>query len=545
MNSPIIFYAFIGYFLIASLPQIILSIYSKNKGLYIVFSFLLLLCALYEYVLLKMYSSKSHDEFFLFFKYLSLVQSVGLTLQVILVSFYTNIFYKRVFWFTFIISIVNIIFTLFIWFDLISFFFIDQHLFSKPHVFILENRFLVSCITIPLSLYMYILLAKYYANHRKYETLALLVILVTQTLLMIRLLYTTNGNINMILVVLISVASIISVSVFVSLRVVKEEVLYAFILQQKEMRLFKDDIVHFMVTDFKQPLDTLCKITDVDSKETIIVLVKATAFKMLNVITNMLDIYKYYQSGMRLNKSICNLKQIADSSLIRLNPLFVDKNIDVELTCSVDCNINIDGNLIKRVLINIIESLAQNINRNEKIILSIDELNDERLLIQISSKGVSYSKERMSQFFSELNNAYSKTYKNHSDMLSLSFCKIVIEAHKGEIGFKLENDFNSIFWFTLLSDSSNSTPTITVLKSMRDRSDIIVNLTNNEKRYMSRYYQRLIETESFEISKLKLITAELEKDIKINSKWLSEFKLSIKEMDDEKYLYLRSIINPK
>jgi len=298
------------------------------------------------------------------------------------------------------------------------------------------------------------------------------------------------------------------------------------------------------LTDFKEPLDVLNNINPTDSKEEIINTVRITSFKILNIVMNMLDVYKYNRHEILLNKSLCNVEQLLNRSLIKFNSVFGKKNIIINTSCSTDFYIRIDENLIERVLGNVLDTFTENVDEKSIIDISLGKLNNEKLIIRISFLGGYFSRLKITHFINILNNLDTKKSNDYSDMLSLSFCKMVIEAHGGEIWFEFDEKQNPVLCITLASESQNdlSVNDMCHPKPNTDYESIII--SDHEKKQMSKYYQSLQETKLFEITKLKLMIAELEKDKRINPYWLSELKVSVKEMDVDKYLYLSKMIKP-
>lgn len=547
MNLSISFYIFLGFCLIANLPQIMLCVYSNNKGMSVAFILLLLFWTTHEYVLIKLINSKSQEIIFYFSKYLFLSPSILITLQAIFCYYYVSVFNKRFFLFIITVSIGNFIINLFFQMDLILFISRNLELFSKLQTFTMENRYLISTISNFLSIFififLYISLSLHYINSRNNETFFLLVAFGSQVFFITNTFYMDFIKTHPSLLEFFNALLIISVSVYISLQIKNKGTLHAYILRQKKMSLFKDEISHFVMTDFKEPLDNLSNISSRDSTEKIVAKVKSTSFRMLNIAVNMLDVYKYNKSEIKLNKSICILTKVIQSSLIRFNSIYKEKNIDVEINCSIDTTINVDENLIERVLVSFLDVLTENKDDNEKVDIFVSELNNEKILIQISSVK-NFSMEKVSYITTVLQNLNLDYFDSHSGLLNLSFCKIVIEAHGGEIGFESKEKSNHNFFFTLPSNDKNKLSTTNIDQLNQLCFDLKINITAKERKNMSRYYQLLSDTQLFEVTKLRLMIADFEKNKAINLSWLSEFKVSVREMDDNKYRYLINLIKP-
>ena len=125
---------------------------------------------------------------------------------------------------------------------------------------------------------------------------------------------------------------------------------------------------------------------------------------------------------------------------------------------------------------------------------------------------------------------------------SLSFCKTVITAHKGNIGFDFVNDCASI-WFTLPFIDIVHDETHNVVFKRKLYEDIFID--SKELNNLCIYYDTLIDTHFFEITKLRRIISEIEQPKIVNTTWLFELKSSIAEMDEEKYFRLIEMIKPQ
>jgi len=550
MGSILVLYAFAGVFLFSGIRQVLLGVFTKWNKTNITFGVLALLWAFYEYVGIRMYNSKSQEEYLIYFKCIWLIPSVGGILQILFISFYTKVFDKTFFFVVLLLSIASFILNLLLpyglAFDEITGFYIDKDFFSEPHAFLHGNISPFSSIFyvhIVLSfLYIMLALAKYYRRVRTKVAIALLLVFGLRSLLI--LCDILIGFIFSITYLrdLSSIILVMAINALLAYDVKRSEMIKMTILKEKELKTFKEEMIHYIVSDIEGLVGNLREATIHQSKEEIVVSAKVNSSNILNHVANVLDVYKFNESGIKLNISFYNLSQITNEVRSKVDPLLEVKQIVFESKNDIDYQVNVDVVLIERAFVNILHIVIGDLNDKSKITLEIQKLNERMLYICVTGNNPGTSIEGGYQ---SPENAFDSLFNgDYSNRYSLSFCKTVIRAHGGEIGFELVG-ICIIIWFTM--------PYV-VYKGRLVSADNLVGqggcskeilFTAKELNDLYKYHSLFAETHFFEISKLRKIVAKIENDNTANKKWLSEINNSIAEMDKEKYQYLINLINPK
>jgi signal transduction histidine kinase len=526
----------------------VLGIFTKWNRANITFGILTLLWALYEYASIKIYNSNSPDKYLIYYVCLWLIPSLGRIIKMLFVSFYTKVFNKTFFVVVLVLSITSFILNLLLpselIFDKSTGFYIDTNFFSEPHTFLhgnLSPLLYFTYVSVVLNyVYVMVILVKYYQKMKSKTAIALLVVFGFRSLIIL-----FNLLLGFIiplpyLLGLSNITVVLTVMTLTSHDVKMAEIARISFLKNKELRMFKDKMIRYIVSEITDLIDNLSNATMQLSKEEMIVLVKVNSSRILHHVVTLLDIYKSDETGLILNRTHCNLSQIMSGVRSKIGLILQEKRIIFKHNIEEDYLINVDVTLIEKVFVNVLQVVVECINENEKITLDIQKQSERMLIINISSNTTNFPPKKNLLQLNKFDVAFNDEYFGN---FSLSFCKTVLAAHKGEIGFDFKNNFATVY-FTLpyvemkkeiAFDNKLSTQELNYLKSSFNASELMK---------LSKYHEMLSETNFFEISKLRRLIADIECDKTISKKWLSELNISITEMNKEKYEYLINMINP-
>lgn len=226
----------------------------------------------------------------------------------------------------------------------------------------------------------------------------------------------------------------------------------------QELENLKDSLVHMIIHDLRSPLFGISaylelllgdkSIIDHEENFKFVSMAFQSAKILANMINNLLDVNKLEQNKLKVNKEKCNLKDLVISSYKQLEPLFLQKNLKF-ISTSNDIDVYCDSNLLSRVIINLITNAIKFSPPNETIETSCNTIHD-RIHFEIADKGPGISKENSDKIFNKFFQVDDGSKKDiPSTGLGLTFCKLVIEAHNGEIGIDSELEKGSKFWFNI------------------------------------------------------------------------------------------------
>lgn len=217
-------------------------------------------------------------------------------------------------------------------------------------------------------------------------------------------------------------------------------------LQQiKELTDFKEDLMHMIVHDLKNPLNLLLDLPESFSEEEKNVIQKQSVHKMLNLVMNILDVKKYEDTVPKITSKNFAVVDVWNKILDQHQFSISLKNISLAVNDTANIKVYADIELTERIFSNLISNAIKYTPRNGKISLNC-EIQENFIKILISDTGVGIPKEKLANIFEKYVQTNEKEY---SHGLGLAFCKLATEAHGGSIGIDSEVDQGTTVWFTL------------------------------------------------------------------------------------------------
>ena len=159
----------------------------------------------------------------------------------------------------------------------------------------------------------------------------------------------------------------------------------------------------------------------------------------LDMITMLLNTYKYEDSLSHRKMESFNIADIILSTTDKLSNIALDKNI--EFAYSLDANIDItgDSDAFYKVMYNLITTTIYNANKNSKIFLKVKKIK-QKLLLSITYHGLSITEDEFK------NRSFNKPkFSAVGHGIKMHLCKKIIQFHQGKIFVrKFGKDTNTI-----------------------------------------------------------------------------------------------------
>ena len=212
----------------------------------------------------------------------------------------------------------------------------------------------------------------------------------------------------------------------------------------KELDEFKQGLTNMIVHDLKNPLNIILNL----SQEKLVV---EAGSKMLNLITNILDVSKFEEAKMSVARRRISLHEVVGIAIEKTN--FAASISGIEVVNEVDNLLQVDADfdLSERIFINLLTNAIKFSPRNEKIYFYTKDDSDNnfvKIFVKDSGRGIPEEfKDKIFDRFTQVTAINSASMR--STGLGLTFCKLAVEAHGGEIGVESETKSGAIFWLTL------------------------------------------------------------------------------------------------
>ncbi|HAS44668.1 MAG TPA: hypothetical protein DCS93_29590 [Microscillaceae bacterium] len=199
----------------------------------------------------------------------------------------------------------------------------------------------------------------------------------------------------------------------------------------KDLDNFKQAMTHMIVHDLKTPLNYLIALSDK-------VEIKHTGQQMLNMVLNILDVQKFEEAKMKLQKSEWNLNQIIEESIKQVAFLANQKTVQIRTNTLPNTYVEVDYQLMVRVFANLLTNAIKYSPSSSVISIAQEshQTTDEKPMVKLRviDQGEGIPADKIAQVFDRFAQIDARDLGNfRSTGLGLTFCKMVVEAHQGTI----------------------------------------------------------------------------------------------------------------
>lgn len=231
--------------------------------------------------------------------------------------------------------------------------------------------------------------------------------------------------------------------------------------QLKELEQLRDSLTYMIVHDLRTPLTSL--LTGLQTLEAVSPTLDAMQAELLEMsveggntllgmINDLLDVSKMEDGSLTLEQS-----EIAPNTLIKEALQQVRALVQLrQLTIHQEVAPNLpplwaDAEKLRRVLVNLVSNAIKFTPEGGEVTLSVQrEAGGNALLFAVRDTGEGIPREAFGRIFEKFGQVESrKAGRKMSTGLGLTFCKMVVEAHGGNIRVESELGHGSVFLFTI------------------------------------------------------------------------------------------------
>ncbi len=224
----------------------------------------------------------------------------------------------------------------------------------------------------------------------------------------------------------------------------------------QELEALRDNLVHMVIHDIRNPLtlinghlDMLKMRSNLEGKALRHVdAIKRSCVGLIEMVSTLLDVSRFDNEEMPLQMEKQDIVQLAKETATPYQSLENGPKVVVESSFD-ELSLECDKNIIERVITNLIGN-AVKFTPESGIVRIALEKTDQEVKISVSDNGPGISPEFHEKIFEKFGQVemHNKRRK-YSTGFGLTFCKLAVEAHGGNIGVDSEVDKGSTFWFHL------------------------------------------------------------------------------------------------
>ncbi|OJJ21655.1 hypothetical protein BKI52_14195 [marine bacterium AO1-C] len=306
---------------------------------------------------------------------------------------------------------------------------------------------------------------------------------------------------------------------------------------------FKQQMMGMIVHDLKNPLNSIIGLSEKQDDPHFFNAINHSGKRMQTLIMNILDVQKLEESTLPLRKNNTSLNDLLQDAVQQSQFITQEKKQTITTQIPDSLQVKVDQEIINRVLINLLTNASKFTPQNNPIHIQCEVVNNRFCKIMVKDTGVGIAAEHLEGIFDKFYQvSQKKTGVLRSTGLGLTFCKLAIEAHQGQIGVQSTPGQGATFWFTLpLSKQEQvvSEPTIATIQD--NAAPEVLSFTPKELGTLQPIAQQIMEFDIFETSNIVNALKPL------NTEDSQNLQLWKKEIEDTLYTHngvrFRELVN--
>ena len=305
---------------------------------------------------------------------------------------------------------------------------------------------------------------------------------------------------------------------------------------------FKEGMANMLVHDLKNPLSQIIHASRKNGGSAPqLDRIQQAGHQMLNLVMNILDVYKYENASMELNHQPHAISKLAENAVERVNQQAEAKNLQIEMLIPESATVNVDKDIVERVFENLLTNAIKYSPTGETITVAA-ERQEDGLKVSVRDRGEGIPKEQQEKVFNRFEQMVARELgETRSTGLGLSFCKLAVEAHGSSIGINSEPGEGTTFFFYLpLADGEQSEGNLALHSDDRSKIQSKKYQTNvlpsAQLQKLQPVLDRLQELEIYDISAIReVLKSEILDEDELLAAWKNEVYKAVAFGDSNRY----------
>lgn len=224
----------------------------------------------------------------------------------------------------------------------------------------------------------------------------------------------------------------------------------------QELELLRDGLTHMVIHDLRSPLTSIMMALELLSpavadkldpqKLKFLKTAESGAQIMADMIVGLLDVSRLEAGEMPVQRKVCDLAGVVQRVVEQLQLSTNGRVLKFESTAG-PATIEVDEELLRRVITNLIRNALKFAPMDGLVQVGVTRESDA-IKVTVTDNGPGIAPEMHKRIFEK----FGQGAGNHARIgtgLGLTFCKLAVEAHGGQIGVTSAVAQGSTFWFTV------------------------------------------------------------------------------------------------
>ena len=299
--------------------------------------------------------------------------------------------------------------------------------------------------------------------------------------------------------------------------------------QLEELSGFKEGLTYMIAHDMKNSLNNIIGLSAQQPAAQTMHGIQQSGVMMLNLVTNMLDIQRFKETEVPLDKKEVLVQDVFLEARSQTELLVKSSGLNLHLDTPNHLKVNVDFDILVRVIINLITNAIKYTPVGRLITLRAIQ-DGPYAILKVIDQGTGIKSEKIPHIFDRFWQSNAVTSGQAvSTGLGLSFCKLAVEAHGGQISVESQIGLGSTF--NIHMTAINVEQNMLEQEVHRDNSALIY---EEEKALILSYTEQIVTLNLYQVGELNEIFDEME-NRGIQSPWLQHIRAAVQTFDEQKY----------
>ena len=226
----------------------------------------------------------------------------------------------------------------------------------------------------------------------------------------------------------------------------------------------KSNFMRMMSHDLKTPLARISGMADMILKEPVSLnetqrraldTISESAEELTNFIGSILSLSRIESKELKLQLRSRDVNELVEDVVRRTSYLAHQKKVDVATELEPLFSVKVDAELLKTVLLNLIENAIKYSGAGTRILITTEEI-DNQLVIQVSDQGRGIPPDDLAHVFDRFYRASNSRSNSPGNGLGLYLARYFVELHHGQLEVESVVDKGSTFTVRLPIDVNQS-----------------------------------------------------------------------------------------